>query len=169
MRWLVENDDLSLLSGMTEKERKKLHDKGIFTVTQLSYTFRPRRRSKQLRDKRERYRHLRTALTIRQVARYSLWADSIEDERRTWNGFIGILAKIRDPVLIHDGSYETVFLKRMIDRYGVPPAESVVARAVKKSMNLLSVIFSQIYFPTFSNRGRTVCDGRVLTKQSRGQ
>jgi len=23
---------------MTEKERKKLHDKGIFTVTQLSYT-----------------------------------------------------------------------------------------------------------------------------------
>jgi predicted RecB family nuclease len=36
----VENDDLSLLSGMTEKERKKLHDKGIFTVTQLSYTFR---------------------------------------------------------------------------------------------------------------------------------
>ena len=34
----LESDDLSLLSGMTEKERKKLHDKGIFTVTQLSYT-----------------------------------------------------------------------------------------------------------------------------------
>jgi predicted RecB family nuclease len=43
----LETYDLSLLSGMTEKERKKLHDKGIFTVTQLSYTFRPRRRSKQ--------------------------------------------------------------------------------------------------------------------------
>ena len=37
-----EKDDLSLLSGMTEKERRNLHDKGIFTVTQLSYTFRPR-------------------------------------------------------------------------------------------------------------------------------
>jgi len=35
----LENDDLSLLSGMTEKERQKLHHKGIFTVTQLSYTF----------------------------------------------------------------------------------------------------------------------------------
>jgi predicted RecB family nuclease len=36
----LEKDDLSLLSGMTGKERKKLHEKGIFTVTQLSYTFR---------------------------------------------------------------------------------------------------------------------------------
>ena len=31
-----EKDDLSLLSGMTEKERRNLHDKGILTVTQLS-------------------------------------------------------------------------------------------------------------------------------------
>ena len=51
----IEVDDLSLLSGMTEKERKKLHSKGIFTVTQLSYTFRPRRRPKRMRDKREKY------------------------------------------------------------------------------------------------------------------
>jgi predicted RecB family nuclease len=48
----MEKDDLSLLSGMTAKERKKLHNKGIFTVTQLSYTFRPRRRSKRLRQAR---------------------------------------------------------------------------------------------------------------------
>ena len=41
----IEKDDLRLLSNMTEKERRKQHDKGIFTVTQLSYTFRPRRRS----------------------------------------------------------------------------------------------------------------------------
>jgi predicted RecB family nuclease len=40
----VENDDLSLLANMTVKERQKLNDKGIFSVTQLSYTFRPRRR-----------------------------------------------------------------------------------------------------------------------------
>jgi predicted RecB family nuclease len=37
----TEKDDLSLLSGISDKERKKLHDKGIFTVTQLSHTFRP--------------------------------------------------------------------------------------------------------------------------------
>jgi len=44
----MEKDDLSLLSGMTEKERKHFNRKGIFTVTQLSYTFQPRRRSKRL-------------------------------------------------------------------------------------------------------------------------
>jgi predicted RecB family nuclease len=37
-------DDLSLLAKMTEKTRQKYHQKGIFTVTQLSYTYRPRRR-----------------------------------------------------------------------------------------------------------------------------
>jgi hypothetical protein len=86
------------------------------------------------------------------AAQYSFWADSVEDERRIWNEFIGILANIRDPVLIHYGNYETVFLRRMSDRYGVPAADSSFARAVRKSVNLLSVIFAQVYFPTFSNR-----------------
>ena len=62
----LEKDDLSLLGGMSEKERKKLHSKGIFTVTQLSYTFRPRRRPKRLRDKREKYHHSLKALAIRE-------------------------------------------------------------------------------------------------------
>ena len=33
----IEKDDLSLLAGMSEKERQKFHNKGIFTVRQLSY------------------------------------------------------------------------------------------------------------------------------------
>ena len=44
----VDKDDLSLLSGLTEKEQARLNQKGIFTVNQLSHTFRPRRRPKQL-------------------------------------------------------------------------------------------------------------------------
>jgi predicted RecB family nuclease len=44
-RLAVEKDDLSLLGNFSEKERKKQHDKGVFTVTQLSYMFKPRRRS----------------------------------------------------------------------------------------------------------------------------
>jgi len=62
----VEKDDLSLLARMSEKERKKLRSKGIFTVTQLSYTFRPRRRPKRMRDKREKYHHSLKALAIRE-------------------------------------------------------------------------------------------------------
>lgn len=62
----IEKDDLSLLGGMTEKERKKFNSKGIFTVTQLSYTFRPRRRSKKILDKKEKYHHSLKALAIRE-------------------------------------------------------------------------------------------------------
>jgi predicted flap endonuclease-1-like 5' DNA nuclease len=62
----IEKDDLSLLAGMSAKERQKLRSKGIFTVTQLSYTFRPRRRPKRLRDKREKYHHSLKALAIRE-------------------------------------------------------------------------------------------------------
>ncbi len=62
----IEKDDLSLLAGISAKERQKLRSKGIFTVTQLSYTFRPRRRPKRMRDKREKYHHSLKALAIRE-------------------------------------------------------------------------------------------------------
>jgi len=40
-------DDLSLLDRMTPKVIKRYHKKGIFTVKQLSYTFKPRRSRKR--------------------------------------------------------------------------------------------------------------------------
>jgi predicted RecB family nuclease len=40
----VNREDLSLLTTMTEKERQKFIEKGITTITQLSYGYRPRRR-----------------------------------------------------------------------------------------------------------------------------
>jgi predicted RecB family nuclease len=40
----VNREDLSLLATMTEKERQKFIEKGITTITQLSYGYRPRRR-----------------------------------------------------------------------------------------------------------------------------
>jgi hypothetical protein len=44
-----ETDDLSLLSKMSAKERQRYHDKGIFTLTQLSHTFRSRKRAGQVK------------------------------------------------------------------------------------------------------------------------
>jgi predicted RecB family nuclease len=61
----TEKDELSLLGGMSDKERKKLHGKGIFTVTQLSYTFRPRRRGRDQQGRQEKYHHSLRALAIR--------------------------------------------------------------------------------------------------------
>jgi predicted RecB family nuclease len=76
----VEKDDLSLLARMSAKERKDLHSKGIFTVTQLSYTFRPRRRPKKLRDKREKYHHSLKALAIREKKIHIVGSPELEIE-----------------------------------------------------------------------------------------
>src|ERR1035441_4655182 len=186
----VEQDDLSLLAGMSAKERQKLRSKGIFTVTQLSYTFRPRRRPKRTRDKREKYHHSLKALAIREkkihivgspelkiegtpvyldveglpdrdfyyliglrigdgesAVPHSLWADTFADEGKIWREFLGILEAVEKPVLIHYGSYETSFLKRMCERFG-EPRDGSVARAIQVGVDLLSVTFAQVFFPT---------------------
>ena len=190
----IETDDLSLLSGMSEIERKKLHSKGIFTVTQLSYTFRPRRRPKRMHDKRERYHHSLKALAVREkkihivgrpelkidgipvyldveglpdrdfyyligvrigsadsAVHHSLWADTAADEGRIWREFLAILETLEKPLLIHYGSYETAFLKRMGERHGQPPEISLASKTIRAALNLLSVTYAQVYFPTFSN------------------
>jgi predicted RecB family nuclease len=46
----VERDDLSLLSAMTGKERAKCNAKGVFSIKQLSYGYRPRRRKRNRLD-----------------------------------------------------------------------------------------------------------------------
>jgi predicted RecB family nuclease len=62
----IEADDLSLLSGMTEKERRRHRSKGIFTVNQLSYTFRPRRTSKRAKNPAKPHYLALQALSIRE-------------------------------------------------------------------------------------------------------
>jgi predicted RecB family nuclease len=190
----IEKDDLSLLAGMTEKERKKLNSKGIFTITQLSYTFRPRRRPKLLRDKREKYHHSLKALAIREkkihivgspelkiegtpvyldveglpdrdfyyligvrfrngdsVEQHSLWADEPEDEGRIWSKFLTIVSSIDKPVLIFYGSYETTFIKSMCSRYSEQCNGEDAEKTLSSSINILSIIYGQFYFPVASN------------------
>ncbi len=43
----IETDDLSLLSGMSPKEIKKWKNKGISSINQLAFNFKPRRKRKQ--------------------------------------------------------------------------------------------------------------------------
>ncbi len=190
----MENDELSLLSGISERERKKLHGKGIFTITQLSYTFRPRRRGRAFRDRREKFHHSLRAIAIREkkihavdllgpqlngtpiyldveglpdrdfyyligvrigigddAVQYSFWADDENGEKRIWNEFLNVLSTMDSPRIIHFGSYETLFLKRMIKRHGGPRENSTAATAIEHAVNLLSFVFAHIYFPTFSN------------------
>ncbi len=59
-------DDLSLLRGMSEKEIGRLRKRGIFTVTQLSYTFRPRRPNKRVERRGRPHDFALQALAIRE-------------------------------------------------------------------------------------------------------
>jgi len=61
-----ENDNLSLLNGIRSKEIKKLNSKGIFTVNQLSYTFRPRKNKKKFNNYKRPHFHELKALAIRE-------------------------------------------------------------------------------------------------------
>ena len=190
----TEKDDLSLLSSMSEKERRKLRTKGVFSINQLSYTFRPRRRAKSHNERKEKYHHSLKALSIREskihvvgspelkidgtpvyldvegipdrefyyligvrirnrdsFSQQSLWAEELSDEIVIWNDFLSILARITNPVIIHYGSYETTFISRMCSRYGIPSAFTSLVEVVARSINLVSVIYANIYYPTYSN------------------
>ena len=192
---VTEKDDLSLLVGLGTTDRAKLNAKGIFTVTQLAYTFRPRRRPKHQASRKEKYHHALKALAIRDrkihvvgkpelaingtpvyldveglpdrgfyyliglripegssFLQHSLWADEPSDEERIWRSLLGILQGIDNPVLIHYGAYESSFLKRLAIRYPTSTADTAFVDAlIKRAVNLLTITYSQIYFPTYSN------------------
>ncbi len=191
----IEKDELTLLQSMSEKERKRQHDKGIFTVTQLSYTFRPRRKPKRSVSKPDKYSHSLRALAIRErkihiagrpelivkgtpvyldvegipdwdfyyliglrvrsnnsYVQHSFWANDPSQEKEIWVCFLQALAEIKNPQLIHYGSYETVFLKCMKERHsGADDNSEFLDKLIAESVNVLSVIYAQIYFPTYSN------------------
>jgi predicted RecB family nuclease len=66
----IEANDLSLLSAMTEKERSRHRSKGIFTVNQLSYTFRPRKATKRAKNPAKPHYLALQALSLRENTVY---------------------------------------------------------------------------------------------------
>ncbi len=67
----TQKDHLSLLKGISEKEIVAQNKKGIFTVNQLAYTYRPRRPRKNTTElKAPKYYHSLKALAIRDNMTY---------------------------------------------------------------------------------------------------
>ena len=200
----VESDDLSLLPTLSAKARREKNDRGIFTVTQLSYTYRPPRRVRAASGTTVRHDPALKALAIRtgrvhvvgapiltmagtavyfdvegvpdrsfyylaglrfsldraQVQR-SFWADGEANEREMWASCLSALKLVGDPRLIHYGSHETQFLRRMKSRYcGNPEDAAFVDGLLSGATNLVSLTFAQIYLPTYSNGLKEI--GRYL-------
>jgi predicted RecB family nuclease len=196
----VGQENLSLLGAMTAKERIKYHEKGISTLTQLSYGYRPRRRRRRSTisakdDKPRKNDNKLKALAIKKAQihvvgspslpiqgtrvfmdvegmadrnfyylvglRYealgkhvenSFWASRLEDERDMWHRCLCAIKQLAHPQVVHYGAYERRFLKQMRERYELASEDAeFVERLIDTSINLLAIIFGQVYFPTYSN------------------
>jgi predicted RecB family nuclease len=187
----TEKDDLSLLRRMTDADIENHKSQGIFTLNQLSFTFRPRRRPKHLSDRppprylslqaqaiREQkvYVFNRPAVPQANTAVYfdmegnsnatsvyligalivtgestafrSFWADTSQDELAIFNQFFALVDTLNDPHLFHFGNYESKAIKRVLSSVKLKRAAQLAA---KHSTNVLSLIYPNVYFPTFSN------------------
>ncbi len=188
-----ETDDLSLLSGMSEKERARHRSKGIFTVTQLSYTFRPRRTPKRAKNPAKPHQFALQALAIRENTVYihgtpelpdcksrvyldieglpdrgsyyligalivteegetfhSFWADSELDQATIFLQFAEAISQFPDLRVFHFGDYDAAAIKRV--SAGLPEgAQQKLNVIIERSVNVLSLIYPHVYFPTFSN------------------
>jgi predicted RecB family nuclease len=189
----IEKDDLSLLRGLSPNDIGGLNRRGIFTVTQYSHTFRPRKaRKAQPTSGSRKHHHSLQALAIRDgtiyVAEkpvlpsttvriyldvegqpdtdlyyliglvisqgeakqeYNLWAEGREDEGRIWQEFLRIVNLFGEFTIFHYGSYESKFLRKMIQRHGGDP--HLLKKVEESLVNVLSLIYSRVYFPVYAN------------------
>lgn len=184
-------DNLSLLSGMGENSIRKLNRKGIFTVNQLSYTFRLRRINKRVKTQQLPYYFSLKALAIREQKVYvfqrpniqnasrqvfvdmegnangswiyligllvvengkqtsfSFWADTPALEKEIFAKFLALMSDYGNAHLFFYGSYESRVLKRMLPLVSSNTVEDLL---LNRSINVLSMIHSYLYFPTYTN------------------
>jgi predicted RecB family nuclease len=189
----LDEGNLSLLKGMTIKEIAKYNSKGLFTVNQISYTFRARRKPKRargvtgphyfslqaqaLREKKifihgsvnfpiaaprvyidiegtpdSRIDYLIGALAVDHGKEefVSFWARRDDETVRIFTEFMRYISILPKHHLVHFGSYELSALRRA---KSFLPSEfhSTVDDAVGRSINILSLIRTRVYFPTYSN------------------
>lgn len=129
---LVEKNDLHLLSSIREKERLRYEKKGIFTVKQLSYTFKPRKKNEWIKRKEHPFHHSLQALAIREQKVYIYDEINLPDvkkrvfidmEGNSYGSFvylIGVLVKEESDVKFYsfwanNHNEERIIFKQFID------------------------------------------------------
>jgi predicted RecB family nuclease len=108
-----ETDDLSLLRGLSEKEIQKQQSRGVTTVAQFAYTYRPGRRGKRKTGKARRHDHALQAVAPRDKKVYVLDSPTVPQSRvalyldvegipdRGFNYLIGLVAVVGDCTTPH--------------------------------------------------------------------
>lgn len=78
-RKLKDRDCISLLPGMSVPVMAKYHNKGLFSITQISHTFRPRRRGRRPQNPGGAYLWDLRALAIREQKTYVIYPPDLEE------------------------------------------------------------------------------------------
>ena len=128
-------DDLSLLDRMTPKAIRRYHDKGIFTVKQLSFLFKPRRRRRRRAAHPPHFDLEIQALAIRtgkiyiqtvpeiQKSDIELFLDIEGVPDRQFSYLVGLLVRDHDAVTHHAFWADTIDEEESIWRMFVEKAE----------------------------------------------
>jgi predicted RecB family nuclease len=190
-RQAVQEDNLSLLRGLGDKEIRNLARKGILTLSQLAYTFRPRRKGKRQQARSDRRFRALQALALRDKKtfvlgtpslpaspvhvyldleglpdegfvyliglvivshdleeRHTFWADSRDQEAVLYEQLLDVLERHPQFLVLCYGSYEKLFLQRMRQR---TTRKELADKVLQALVNVLSLVYAHIYFPTYSN------------------
>jgi hypothetical protein len=94
--------------------------------------------------------------------RYSFWADQKADQVAMFSKLLDQLGQYPEYALFHFGSYETRALKQ-IKRQLPEHQQQQVEQVLSKAVNVLTLIYAHVYFPTYSNSLKDI--GRVLGHQ----
>jgi hypothetical protein len=79
---------------------------------------------------------------------YSYWADNKDQEAEIFEQFVAEVTRHDSFLLFCYGGYERAFLQRMRK---VAKRKKLVDRILNALVNVLSLVYSYIYFPTYSN------------------
>jgi predicted RecB family nuclease len=79
---------------------------------------------------------------------YSFWADSKDQEGSIFEAFLAVVARYQSPRVYAYGGYERAFLKRM---RRISKRKKLVDKIVDGLVNVLGIIYTHFYFPTYTN------------------
>ena len=80
---------------------------------------------------------------------YAFWADTMEQETDIFEQFVAEVTRHEEFIVYCYGSYERAFISRMQKAAKSP---TLVDRILNALVNVLSIIYAHLYFPTYSNR-----------------
>ena len=81
---------------------------------------------------------------------HSWWADDEIEEQAIWGRLLDLLRDLGDCTIFHFGSYEKVYIKKMLRKYTSADAQ-FTGISDSALFNVLGAIRTNVYFPAYSN------------------